>query len=558
MAKTTDTNKFLHQIRDQYFYIEIFLYNQIEGAKPLALPFLFVDSFSIQESLKNWITEGWIIINDDFEVFERGAPANNKMNLPKIDSPYIFRTDGRNRISFRIYPCSKNNINDDTYPKENWEICYDFVIYDVEDLPTNTNHKKLRKYYFWDERYQLFSERNIEYSTVYSATKKVDGTGKVQFQLNDYSSYPDIKKAVIPNDALKDIIRVACSDPPIVKISNNESSLKVGFKQDGSIDNPTEPVYSLKDPVDPDWNVGTASNKIIYTSPANYSAVDDINYVLDRCSSTDNGPVFLQLGRTSNDKKFKLIGLSDIFKSSTSNQVERLYIDDSVTFNSAGGNKNATGSPNIPRASVKIDDKNSVNFTSPVASRITSYEYSPMVALDDFRILNLPLHTYDFSTGEFKIYFNENTAKDVKKVLESYAKKGLYSFSPEAGGNTKPQLILNLNQTKQKGIYLENNFVSQKFFPANYSQIKMIKDLLFLSEAISFVAQGLTIRTPGKFIFVDRIDNGFDNPFDNRFLGQWLMTKVNHIFTQQKYLTEVVAVKIDAFNKLWQDSETKN
>jgi hypothetical protein len=84
----------------------------------------------------------------------------------------------------------------------------------------------------------------------------------------------------------------------------------------------------------------------------------------------------------------------------------------------------------------------------------------------------------------------------------------------------------------------------------------MIKDSIFLNQGLYFQAEGLTFRTPGKFIFVDRTDSNEFNTFDDKFLGQWFVTKVTHFFTQEQYLTDVVATKIDSFNKCWDEEDT--
>jgi hypothetical protein len=68
---------------------------------------------------------------------------------------------------------------------------------------------------------------------------------------------------------------------------------------------------------------------------------------------------------------------------------------------------------------------------------------------------------------------------------------------------------------------------------------------------------GLTIRTPGQFIFIDSASSGPNNPFDDRFLGQWLILKVVHLFTKDSYITEVLATKVDTFSKIWNIEEDK-
>jgi hypothetical protein len=83
----------------------------------------------------------------------------------------------------------------------------------------------------------------------------------------------------------------------------------------------------------------------------------------------------------------------------------------------------------------------------------------------------------------------------------------------------------------------------------------MILDAVFLGQSISFQCLGLTLRTPGKFIFIDRLGAGEKNAFDDRFLGQWMITGVSHLFTQETYVTEVVANKIDSFSAVFPEED---
>jgi hypothetical protein len=147
--------------------------------------------------------------------------------------------------------------------------------------------------------------------------------------------------------------------------------------------------------------------------------------------------------------------------------------------------------------------------------------------------------------------------------MNKFGAEGLYNLSnsnPNYSNATNPansQILLNINATKLEGIQLTHNFVPSTFYNPSLSQLKMIKDAIFLNQSVSFVAGGLTIRTPGKFIFIDRLASSNLNPFDDRFLGQWLITGVKHVFTQVDYLSEVLAVKVDSFTGLFPTNETK-
>jgi hypothetical protein len=431
------SDPYIIKIRDEYFHVEIFLYNQIDDRKAVPLPFSFVDSFSITESLLSWNTHGWIIINSDFEVLERGGTGaaidGARVNATSQDC-YIFRTDGRNKISFRLYHLNKNGTA--SFPANYWEMCYDFVIYQAEDIETYSNQTKMRKYKFWDERYQILSERNIDYSTAYSAIKS--GNMSLIENGNEQEIRPseleDKFRCCTPNIALKDIIQTAASNPPVMGLNESSDKMKVGFlyvSDGGKIENPTQPM----DLIDVDnWDVGDSNNLCFYTSPANSTAIEDIEYILHHCTDANGGPVFLKLGRFTNDKSWKLISLSKLLRESNNNQVENLFIEDSVAssgppINRADTSTTIDASENIYET---INDRgvretfseiinnnsfglsNIKNFSSAIASRITSYSFSPMLSLDDERITNNIIHNYDFSINAFNIHLKSNRAKEVK------------------------------------------------------------------------------------------------------------------------------------------------
>jgi hypothetical protein len=557
----------IHQIRDQLYYIEIWLYNQIENQEPFQVSFLFVHSLAIEECLDNWWIKGWITFNNTFEMFERG---NTSGNGPDVKAPYIFRSDGRNRLSLKIYPVPING--DDEFlttfsdsiklPKEKWEMSFDCVIYDIEDIQSDNNVFKLKKCYFWDERYQIFSERNLEWSSGVQGRKTMEKLGLASSSDLQPYEMTDIEKAIPANIAIKSIIETASLLEPSTE-NENGNVLNVGYKDDtGTIDKPNIPLNSFK----PFWNngppVSEMQNLILYTSPANSNVLDDLEYVMQNAMSEKKNPVFLRFSRNvvqfdiqrtvASDgfllnkpmlqgKDWNLVSLEDIFKYAEENQIERLFIEDGVE---------TLKKPHIPRGPTQYSG-DIINFTSGIASRIKSYKFSPMISIDDLQICNKPVHSYDFKTGQWVIHVEENTAKNVIDSFTDVVKDGLFSFEQ----NSDAHLTINLNKTKQKGIIHSNEHITRTFFPTNFSKLQMMKKLLFLNQTVSFTVNGLTIRTPGQFIFIDSVSSGSNNPFDDRFLGQWLILKVVHLFTKDSYITEVLATKVDTFSKIWNIEE---
>jgi hypothetical protein len=515
----------IHQIRDQQFYIEILMYNQLEGENPFVVPFFFVDSLVIHESLQNTFTTAEITFNTDFELISRGSP--NELNvgdktIPKIKAPYIDRTDGRNRLSLQIVPI--NNEDLDQYDENLWAISYDFVVTDIQDLNVPNSQRKKRKYILIDERYQILSEKNIEWCT------KVIAANLAGMSPADAPLLTDDQSALNPNIILGYVLAAGGHNP----VTNQQ--INVGFDGAGIINSPNVPFYNIDSS---NWDNASDinDNKLLYTSPANSTLLDDLYHVLSHCMGSDRGPVILDFGRSPKDKSWKLHNLTTLFENSSNNQIERLFIEDSASPDNT--------TPPVARA--ETDSNTSKNFTSSVASRIQRYKFVPMVSTDDSRILNSPLHYYDFQNNQWNIWAEENTAKKVVEQLSSYAKAGLYSH--KSGLN--PHVLLNLNKTKIEGIMTKNEYSPTKYISPVAPRNQMVLDALFLGQAISFQAMGLTIRAPGKFIFIDRIASGDTNPFDDRFLGQWFTTKVSHLFTQSSYITEVVATKMDTFSKIW-------
>lgn len=517
MAIINNTDdRFLVQIRDQRFHIEVWFYNQTNEEKnpALAIPFFFVEGLSIEETLMTWSTKGHITLSNDFEIFERGSSENQGK-----PSPFMFRSDARNKIYIKIFPIP--NDEGQEFPKDKWEMSYDFIIYDIEDLPTENAGKKLRKFYFWDERYQILLERNIEWST-----SKSGG--------NDES------RTMSCSDAIKEIIKTASSND---SNPENENKVLIGFEKKNDNENNTNNQLKSFAYFSEDWDKGSTESKVFYTSPANSNVLQDLGYVFSNMQSENNSsPLFLTLDRYHNDeniKKWSLIPLYSFFESSTKNQIERIVIEDGSSPVVGGQSTDSY----IERAPINSD-----LFQSLITSRITQYKFSPMVGDDEFLFSNSPIYNYSFSNKQFSVYKESNSVEKFLEKLKDNS-KGLFGFEKSK------QVLLNINPTKQTGLITKNVFISKNFFPKDLSVVRMMKDFLFLNQCLHFTSNGLTLRTPGKVLYVDR-DHSFSNDFDDKFLGQWMITNISHNFTKNSYTNNVVANKIDAFSKLFDEKDS--
>lgn len=529
-----------HQVRDQLFYIEISLWNQIDGQQPLHVPMFFVDSLKIHESIFHWYTRGEIVFNSDFEVFSRGSLANSgTYGTQDIKAPYIDRTDGRNRLHITFYPVDGKLVNGDIqvdeqstkFPPEYWEINMDFVITEIIDLPVDNAQKKKRMYVFVSETYQLLQEKYMEWSSAMFA-------GKLTGQ--DPTTLKTADASINPHDSLRQFLTLVSTN------GETMSKINVGFNDSGSIESPNIPF----DQVDSgNWDTGSPDNKVLLYTHVKASALDDLFYILSHCSSSDGFPVLLRYGRSSKNKGWQLIPLSKFFQTSSQEQVERFIVEDGLSTMVLNQNGEL---PYIPRADLSGASQIR-NFTSLLASRITSYKFSPMSSVDDNRLKNSPLVYSNEFTGEFVFKKQNNTVKAALDKLNQLGKSGLYTFQQGNG-----QIMLNLNKTKSSGQMTECQLsLNGPYCSTNAPLYNLILDAIFLNQSISFQTPGLTIRTPGKFVFIDRVGASELNAFDDRFLGQWFVTSVSHLITQDNYVTELVGTKIDSYSAIFPQSEEK-
>jgi hypothetical protein len=531
---TTSVNQKGHYFQGPsniWYYVEISMYNQLQGQTPLYIPFFLVESFTIHETLFDWVTKAEIVFNNDFEIFLRGSPNGSS----KIASPYIERTDGRNKVNIKVRPVNitlNNGVLSETsdtsvnFPKKYWEMDHDFVVVDIEDLYVGNNQRKKRRYILIDEKYQILKEKVIEWSSETIAAKKNNST----------KILTSAESALNPNDVLREFLTLVSTN------GGTMPQINIGFDESGSIDKPNIPLDKI---YLNNWDIGYLSNVVNFYKESNQNAIDDMFYILSHCISYDGFPVILDYGRSSEDKGWQLNSLSYYFEKSTPEQVEHLIIEDGLMSDSENG---TSYTPYIPRAS-NSDGTQVNNFTSIQASRIKSYKYSPMVSVDDNRLQNSPLNFYNEHTGYFESLKKENSIKNLANKLKELANKGLYSFKNSSFG---PQILLNINKTKSTGQMTKNHFALNGPYGSRVAPLMhMILDSVFLNQSISFQCPGLTLRNPGKFIFVDRIGAGDKNTFDDRFLGPWMITSVSHLFTQETYVTEVFANKIDSFSYIW-------
>jgi hypothetical protein len=299
------------------------------------------------------------------------------------------------------------------------------------------------------------------------------------------------------------------------------------------------------------WDKG--GSEIFYTSPAGYSAYDDLDYIYSHhigSKPLPNSPVHdLCILHTSRSKKFGgiepmcLTPLSDFFEKSTDGdepgelQLEHFFVTSTTTEETAL-------TRNSPISQATDRDLKTAKY-----GQIIKYSFVDMSPdVNSSMFCTTPVYSVDIKNRTFNVEFENNDVATARKLLtEAYISK-LYTA--------------NKNQPNEK-LFLPTIHQSKKtwnVFPAfslngdnkEARQRNGIHQLLytglFQNACVCFSTLGLTLRNPGTFIAVDRMSGTLNNDYANKLYGQWFVIKVDHIFESGTYINNVYAIKMHRYN----------
>ena len=424
---------------------------------------------------------------------------------------WTFRNDGRDEIRFGLRPITK----DINLPPEVWEFENIYVIYDKEDIGNSAEHK-IRKYYFWDKAYQLLRERKIQWSTAI-------GTRLITPPPQEPTAHSsDLERSMPTGEAIASLLYDA------------------GFGEYIDFDH---------------WDWG--GSKIFYTTKANESVWDAIEYILARHVDAQKFD-HCRFRRDRWTRKFQLEPYWSIFKQAGKDspgpyQKEHIFFEESrdATYKITNTLElilndhtiiSPWKAPLIEANTVDIDIKaNSWGF-------ITDYQFIDMAGIDSsLAMVTKPVHTHWHRNQQFIMNVETN---EIESIRENF-------IYPERIDHIKGKYSLyTLNRTKKDQIAIDPRYdLSSNLDVINDSISRLVKGRnetvyanLFLNEAIGLKMYGSTHRQSGMFIGIDRI-GWSDNDFDWKICGQWYVVKVIHQFIHEKYTNKLIMVKLHAYDE---------
>lgn len=493
------------QIDDGSYKFILYLYN--EDGKVMKLRKGSIVDLTIEDNLLEPFHYGELSFLNPHDTLERSRYKTVDGNK-QFHETWRFRGDCRDFLRFEMHPVLDDTLtNPETISGPAFSLAFDFVVYDIEDIPGNDATQKQKKIYFRDIRMQRMLERDLYWNSGAAAIRQQQVThGRPLSQLTNS------ERAISTGYGIKDIIQQALKDQRF-------------------FDN---------------WDVG--GNTKYYTTPAGYKAYDDMHAMLSNHVSsdeTDNQPCILRFERFTH--KWSLLPLTYYFSNAVTKsnkepgklQLETLYLPNEIN-----GQDEPGAESKIP---VEANKQVTMNMHLGQYSNIISYIYSPMSGqVNQQLLISTPIHAYNATNRQFMFFYEKQSIESMYSFFKKHITDNLL------GSTTGPYTEFFINNTKKQN-YNTNVIYStstDNITPLIESRNRVVEQALYNGPLINFAVKGSTHRRAGRFIAIERNNSYVENDFDAKLLGQYLTTRVTHKITQNGYTNNVMAVKPYYFSKI--------
>jgi len=502
----------IEQFDDRKYKFSMYLLNQDGYAIKLrkgAIHELF-----IEDNIMDWFHRGHVTMLNPDDIMERAESIflGDTVNDESVSTvPYRFRGDCRDLILLTFEPhVDPGNIGE-TVSSDIDSMVYTmkflFTVYATEDITTGEGKRdKKQKMYFHDYRYQMLREKNLYYST-----GKAPQTG---------GSHTNVTT-------------------PVGQQSNSDRTKPTGeIIQDllgtSLLTSDTKGLFSFH------WNWG--GKNMFYTSPSNYKAIDDINYVMDRhVSSSDYEfqPCLLKLQRFT--ERWELLPITEYFVRAKSGVFPGIYQSEHFLLSNDSEPDNITVPPERKTFGRTVKTPLN-NYHFPDISVIDDYVFSEMNGVDCQETLNsVIVHRYDESDKMFNIDITDHNISNIQtKFQELYIN---HTFGG-SGGHGVTSWLSDTSRSMNFNFNVQSSWSPGAVESYTTGRNRLLLAAFLLGNTIQFDARGETSRRSGVWIAVDRDTNYIDNAYEMKVLGQYFITRVTHTITSTgEYTNNVMGVK---------------
>ena len=477
------------------------------------IPHNLVSKITIIDSIYNVFKEVQIILHNSRNAIDLFSNFRKGETNQVIESlSYNFLGSGNDMFYLNLTP--KKQQSDSTLPSnesENFRLHFSLVINDEDEVLGSDGVSKRRVYQCIDVRDYLLSSNRNGFSTI-----NEPNVAKNRYRVRQIDN--DLRRAYT-GDFIKYIL---------------SESLKV-----------TEPFFAE------DWDKG--ASVLFYTSPQNFCAYDDIDYLLStHVSSVLRDNCLLKFEKNS---EFSLRPYSSILNYNRDGGVPGIFWQDIFTYqdnlskkeNRVGNNgtdlnqiQGVMGESNSAKKLSFSNITNIANFPD-----LPDYNFLNRTGIDGMRYLKTyAVHAYELGTKQFEIYQQENNIETTQKFLtDNYIKKF---------GGKEPTSALYIDELRASNINMESRFSLPDDFKIYYKdgRNRTLQKYIDSAPTISFTVEGYTHRESARFMTLAAAQFETESVFANLFSGEWLVTQVNHIFEEGKYFTNITGVKLYYYDKV--------
>jgi hypothetical protein len=549
---------FVHQINNDIFHFQVQL---ISSGVTQTLTPAAIKTLVIEDELDSFFHKGFIVIDNRYDAIERQAAPTVNTTTGSLSQTvdYVLQGDSRDQIFIYIYPKGQytgpgnGNLEQPSVLKRS-AIFLQATIYNIEEISSNTPDVKFKKLYFWDKYYEYLREKNVHWSTsdviengLQGLTTSITSAGAVAgYSVESVDQYSDVDRAIPTGAAIKAFLGAAFPAKGYeIPAFFPSTTFGTDDTKNGRVSTETSKVQIIPD--DKYWDIG--ATKIFFSTPARYKAIDSLNYLLSRHVSTiDNlyDQTILRIDRYTRCFTFipltkyfsnAFIGGKDLTDSTGETQLNAggdFYIE---TIKLGGYYTDANANGTIPQYK-KAYTPNKYIIQLEQTGTADNFKLEPSVGGVMQREFNTKMvHSYDSEGKQFQVdlYYN-----NIRQIVASYFTNYVNTIKPNMWTNLTPGTLRTSNiNVEHKFSVIEQDSeqrISQGRNKALYASI-------FANNVININLQGSTFRQAGRFIGVDRDGSSPYSNYDAKALGIYLLTGVKHIFENNSYSNELIAMK---------------
>ena len=283
------------------------------------------------------------------------------------------------------------------------------------------------------------------------------------------------------------------------------------------------------------WDRG--ATKVFHTSGPGESAYDTLEHMLDKHISSANKDFCIFTQERNGD--MSLESMTDIYK--------KAYREDKTLFGEyfidAFSSSSGTLDPSVDGVTRIVPSK-VYGFTEREANELeglVNFSYLNTSADDSMKELVTTIgHSYNKSDKQFNIDAKDNHIYSIKKKFQ-------HLYTDNMKGEPQARTILPLNMEKLGNEAVKHVYTggSSKVERSAGTINSVLRKIFAFAPSISFDTPGASARRSGRFIILNANYANSNSPFAKVFVGEWLTTKVTHVFlfTKNSYLNTVTCVK---------------